>query len=289
MPGSLRAGALALVYYPLALSLAVFVIANANDASRAYASVSAHESVSAKADRALREALEAFSLGLYDGGTELDERLADTVDVARYHDARANGGGWLLLGLSLVFLFIVVAREHRGQRSRSAAIVRNLFGVSSVFLLVGLLAPILTVVVREDVALLGRIVLQYESKGIITTIHKLFVVGNYFIAILLLLFSVILPVVKIVLSLVALGVTSPTTHRLSVALIKGIGRWSMTDVFVVGVLLAFLTADTAQLTDATLGPGLYFFAGYGLLSIAAGQMMIGYEGRANGGSVTHHQ
>jgi len=286
---SLRAAAPALAYYLIALSLAVFVIANANDASRAYASVSAHETVSAKADHALREALETFSLGLYDGGTELDEQLADAVDVARYHTARANGAGWLLLGVSFAFLAIVIARERRGRRSHSPSVVRHLFGVSSVFLFIGLLAPILTVVVREEVALLGRVVLQYESKGIITTIHKLFVVGNYFVAALLLLFSVILPVLKIFLSLVALGVSAPSAHRLSVNLIKGIGRWSMTDVFVVGVLLAFLTADTAQLTDATLGPGLYFFSGYGLLSIAAGQMMISYDGDMNEASVAHHQ
>ena len=286
---NLRAAALSLAYYIVALALAVFIIVNANDASRAYASVSAHESVSAKADRALREALEGLTFGLYGGGSVLAEQLADAVDVARYHTVRANGAGWLLLALSVAFLAIVVARERRGLRSRSAVIVRHLFGVSSVFLLIGLLAPILTVVIHEEVALLGRVVLQYESKGIITTIHKLFVVGNYFIASLLLLFSVILPVLKILLSLVALAVPAPSTHRLSVTLIKGIGRWSMTDVFVVGVLLAFLTADTAQLTDATLGPGLYFFAGYGLLSIAAGQMMIGFEGPVDGVSVAHHQ
>ena len=163
---------------------------------------------------------------------------------------------------------------------RSVIVIRHLFGVSAVFLVVGLLAPILTVVAHEEIAILGRVVLQYESKGIITTIHKLYLVENYFVAALLLLFSVLLPVMKIVLSVTALSLEHSRTRRTSVALVKAIGRWSMTDVFVVAVLLAFLTADTAQLTDATVGPGLYFFAGYGLLSIAAGQMMIGYEGAA---------
>jgi uncharacterized paraquat-inducible protein A len=154
---------------------------------------------------------------------------------------------------------------------------------------VGLLAPILTVVAHEEIALLGRVVLQYESKGIITTIHKLSLVENYFVAFLLLVFSVLLPALKIVLSLVALELGQSRTRRTSVYVVKAIGRWSMTDVFVVAVLLAFLTADTAQLTDATLGPGLYFFAGYGLLSIAAGQMMIGYEGGSTEASVAHDQ
>lgn len=285
----LRAYVIAPAYYVVALSLAVVIIASANDASRAYESVSAHETVSAKADRALRETLEALSLGLYGGGTELAEQLADAVDVAQFHEARAAGTGWLLLGLSVAFLAVVITTQERGRRRASPIIIRHLFGVSSIFLLVGLLAPILTVVAHEEIALIGRVVLQYESKGIITTIHKLFLVESYFIASLLLVFSVLLPVTKILLSLVALQLGYSRTRRTSVFVVKAIGRWSMTDVFVVAVLLAFLTADTAQLTDATLGPGLYFFAGYGLLSIAAGQLMIGYEGEPGVESVADDQ
>ena len=284
-PSGVRAYVLAPLYYAVALALAIVIIANANDASRAYESVSAHETISAKTDRALREILETLSLGIYGGGTELAEQVSDAVDVAQYHEARATSTGWLLLGFSVAFLAVIIATEERGRRNESPTIIRHLFGVSSIFLLVGLLAPILTVVAHEEIALLGRVVLQYESKGIVTTIHKLFLVANYFLASLLLLFSVVLPALKILLSIVALELGHSRTRRASVLLIKIIGRWSMTDVFVVAVLLAFLTADTAQLTDATLGPGLYFFAGYGLLSIAAGQMMIGYEGNSPSPSV----
>jgi len=286
VPSGVRAFVLAPIFYIVALALAIVIIANANDASRAYESASTHETVSAKTDRALRETLESLSLGFYGGGTELAEQRADAIDVARFHEARASGAGWLLVGFSLAFLAIIVAGESRRS---SITVIRHLFGVSGIFLLVGLLAPILTVVIHEEIALLGRIVLQYESKGIITTIHKLYLVSSYFLASLLLLFSVLLPVLKIVLSLLALGLRHSRARRTSVVLIKAIGRWSMTDVFVVAVLLAFLTADTAQLTDATLGPGLYFFAGYGLLSIAAGQLMIGYEGNPPPSSVADRQ
>jgi len=289
MPDRVRTYILAPAYYLIALALAVFIIANANDASRAYQSVSAQETVSAKTDRALREALESLTLGIYGGGTEMAEQLADAVEVARFHEARATGMGWLLLGLSVAFLAVVFASVERGRRRTNTVIIRHLFGVSGVFLLVGLLAPILTIVAHEEIALLGRVVLQHESKGIITTIHKLYLVGNYFLALLLLLFSVLLPVLKILLSMLALELGHSRMRRGSVLMVKIIGRWSMTDVFVVAVLLAFLTADTAQLTDATLGAGLYFFAGYGLLSIAAGQLMIGYEGDSSLPSVADHE
>jgi uncharacterized membrane protein len=230
-----------------------------------------------------------MTMGIYGGGTEMAEQLADTVEVARFYEARATGMGWLLLGLSVAFLALVFASAERGRRRTNTVIIRHLFGVSGVFLLVGLLAPILTIVAHEEIALLGRVVLQYESKGIITTIHKLYLVGNYFLALLLLLFSVLLPVLKILLSMLALELGHSRMRRGSVLMVKMIGRWSMTDVFVVAVLLAFLTADTAQLTDATLGAGLYFFAGYGLLSIAAGQLMISYEGDSSLPSVADRE
>ena len=279
MADKLRTYLLAPAYYLVSFALAVIIVSSANDASRAYESVSAHQTASARADRALRETLESLTLGLYGGGSEKSEELADAVELARYFEARATGAGWLLVGLSVAFILATHLSESRTRPASGAALARHLFGVSAVFLIVGLLAPVLTVVVQEEVVLLGRVVLQYESKGIVTTIHKLYHVGNVFIAVLLLLFSVILPVLKIVLSLIALYVDHARTQRVTVAVTKFIGRWSMTDVFVVAVLLAFLTADTAQLTDATLGPGLYFFAGYGLLSIAAGHLMIRREER----------
>jgi len=52
-----------------------------------------------------------------------------------------------------------------------------------------------------------------------------------------------------------------------------IGKWSMTDVFVVAVLLAFLATSGNGLTDARLGPGLYFFAAYGLLTLAGSLLL----------------
>ena len=103
MPSGVRAYVLAPVYYVVALALAILIIANANDASRAYESASAHETVSAKTDRALRETLESLSLGLYGGGSELAEQLADAIDVAQFHEARATGAGWLLFGISRRF------------------------------------------------------------------------------------------------------------------------------------------------------------------------------------------
>ncbi len=56
--------------------------------------------------------------------------------------------------------------------------------------------------------------------------------------------------------------------------VKAVGKWSMADVFVVALLLTFLSLSGDGLTDARLGTGFYFFAGYVLLSLLAAQLMV---------------
>ncbi len=64
-------------------------------------------------------------------------------------------------------------------------------------------------------------------------------------------------------------------RRVALHIIRFIGKWSMTDVFVVAILLAFFSTESKSFTDASVGPGLYFFAGYGLLSLLGGQVLLG--------------
>jgi uncharacterized paraquat-inducible protein A len=58
-----------------------------------------------------------------------------------------------------------------------------------------------------------------------------------------------------------------------------ISKWSMADVFVVGVFVAFLAANAVKKEggllsfEAVLGPGFYFFLGYCLLSILSSQLL----------------
>ncbi len=56
-----------------------------------------------------------------------------------------------------------------------------------------------------------------------------------------------------------------------------VGKWSMTDVFVVAVLVSFLGTNSSETTAATLGVGVYFFAAYGVLAVAVGQLMLRAE------------
>ncbi len=149
-----------------------------------------------------------------------------------------------------------------------------MLGVSAIFLLVGLVAPMLTVVARKEVTLLGDVIFQYESRSIVGTVEHLASGGNVLVALLLFFFSLVIPVAKLLLSFIALSGADGSLKRAALASIRLIGKWSMTDVFVVAILLAFLSTESKTFTDATLGPGLYFFAGYGLLSLIGGQVLV---------------
>ncbi|MEO0779788.1 MAG: paraquat-inducible protein A, partial [Bacteroidota bacterium] len=55
--------------------------------------------------------------------------------------------------------------------------------------------------------------------------------------------------------------------------VRAIGKWSMADVFVVGVFLAFLATRSNENINAALHPGFYYFLAYCLISLLAIQVM----------------
>ena len=63
-------------------------------------------------------------------------------------------------------------------------------------------------------------------------------------------------------------------------------KWSMADVFVIAIFIAFLAAkgireDTGLVNfDAVVGTGFYYFLGYCLLSILSAQILY-YQSKKN--------
>lgn len=145
----------------------------------------------------------------------------------------------------------------------------TLFGSLSamVTLILGLITPILMVTIHKEVEYLGDIVLSFESKGVIGSIAKLFESGDVVVAIVILLFSVVTPVLKVLsLLVVSLFMESRFAHGI-VKFFKMIGKWSMVDVFVVAVFLVYLTANKGDVSRAEVEMGLYFFLAYVIVSM----------------------
>ena len=162
-----------------------------------------------------------------------------------------------LLALLLIISFFISIRTL------------TLFGsiAALMTLTLGLITPILMVTIHKEVEYLGDIVLSFESKGVIGSIVKLWETGDIIVAIVILLFSVVVPVLKVLsLLVVSIFMESPFAHGI-IKFFKIIGKWSMVDVFVVAVFLVYLTANKGDVSRAEVEMGLYFFLAYVIVSM----------------------
>ncbi len=111
------------------------------------------------------------------------------------------------------------------------------------------------------------------TRSILRTVKDLHESGNDFVAGLILLFSVVVPFGKGVLLLVVLALRHSPLRVKIFRFVGAISKWSMADVFLVGVYVAYLSANANDNLEATLGVGFYYFAAYCLISIASHQFM----------------
>lgn len=158
-----------------------------------------------------------------------------------------------------------------------------LFGgmAAAMLLLFGIFTPLLTVTVHKEVEYLGDVVLSFESKSVLGSIAKLWGSGEVIVALVILLFSVLVPIAKIVsLVFVSIVMNNRLAHGI-VQFFKMIGKWSMVDVFVVATLLVYLTGRNSDVSHAEIQTGLYFFLAYVIvsmvLSFAADTMLKTYK------------
>lgn len=118
----------------------------------------------------------------------------------------------------------------------------------------------------------GKFYHYYQSKSVIDLIHILFEAKNAVVAIAILLFSIVFPILKLIISFTAMAY--PSTHRFKISrlIIHKLGKWSMADVFVAAMFLSFLSfqnmSDQVQ-TDSKILPGLYYFIAFSVLSITS--------------------
>jgi paraquat-inducible protein A len=144
--------------------------------------------------------------------------------------------------------------------------------VSLALLWPGLTQPALTIRATMEVFGITR-QLTNETRSVMGAVKSLRASGNLFVAGLILLFSVLVPLVKAALLVPIFALRrSPWSYRLY-ALVQTISKWSMADVFAVGMLIALLVAKGTANLSAIAGPGFYYFAAYCLVSNLAFQAL----------------
>jgi paraquat-inducible protein A len=137
----------------------------------------------------------------------------------------------------------------------------------------GIKQPVLTIKGEMNLPILGKMELGSETRSILGTINYLYETKNTLVATLILIFSVCVPITKGLLLLSTFLPGSPRVKSVILALIKRIGKWSMADVFVVAIFLAFLASASMQVFKAKLEPGFYYFLTYCLVSVFATELI----------------
>jgi uncharacterized paraquat-inducible protein A len=142
--------------------------------------------------------------------------------------------------------------------------------VSLVLLVPGLQSDALTI--TATMPLLKK-PLYEETQSILRAARRLYESKNYFVAGLVIFFSLVVPIIKVALLAVILRAKSPQLRYRVYLFTRSISKWAMADVFAVGVFIAFLAANALDNLDARIHSGYYYFVMYCLVSNVAFQFL----------------
>ncbi len=125
----------------------------------------------------------------------------------------------------------------------------------------------------------GQLQAYHNTRSIWGTVEELARTGNLPVALLIVLFSLVIPLFKLGLQGVSLFIASAPLREPVLWLNGALSKWSMSDVFVMGVLVAYMAGSASgQMGDmltmhARLEPGFYYFLAYCVFSIYAGSLI----------------
>jgi paraquat-inducible protein A len=130
--------------------------------------------------------------------------------------------------------------------------------LTTLLLGVGLVAPIIT---------LKKFVLIENTFSVLSGVIALFQEGQYFLFVVILGFSILLPLLKLVVLVKLLNVNENNSAVLARYLhwMHLYGKWSMLDVFVVAVMV--VTVKLGAFASVELRYGLYAFAAAVILTM----------------------
>ncbi|MET0070367.1 MAG: paraquat-inducible protein A [Candidatus Thiodiazotropha sp.] len=151
---------------------------------------------------------------------------------------------------------------------RSVRWLRLLLLLASCLLVAGLSLPMLT---------LTKFLFIANSFSVISGIMALLQRDHWFLFILVGLFSVVLPVIKIVLLFLLLQLRdfNSTRYLRLLKLMHDYGRWGMLDVLVVAVMVVAVKLDV--IAEIEIHAGLYLFAAAVLLIMFITHRVAGFR------------
>ena len=121
----------------------------------------------------------------------------------------------------------------------------------------GLTEPILHLEISIKLPFMDKQTLYSQTQSILESVKTLHENDNSFVAFLILLFSVMVPIIKAVILLITFTLKDSMARYRLYNFVRSIGKWSMADVFVVGIFIAFLATKSTSGLEAALYPGFY--------------------------------
>jgi len=133
-----------------------------------------------------------------------------------------------------------------------------------------------------------------KELSLLSTIHELWQDKRLFVALLIFIFSVCIPLLKGILITIAYIKKNTITEQKILTFVASISKWSMADVFVIAIFLAVLSTNHAETanskaltvfsfhidllisseTVSAVGLGFYYFSAYCLLSLLGTQLSL---------------
>lgn len=148
------------------------------------------------------------------------------------------------------------SEAHRSVPAGTAAILRALLIIASVLFIVGIFTPMLT---------LSQFIFIQNSFSVYSGVVELLRNGQIVLFLIVAAFSIILPILKILILFRLLAIIPSNSHRLRryLQLMHDYGRWAMLDVMVVAVLI--VTVKLGAIASISVHYGLYLFGAAVLL------------------------
>jgi len=132
--------------------------------------------------------------------------------------------------------------------------------VATVFFALGIILPVIR---------FTTVYVWTNEHSIATITYALYQKGEHFLCFVLFLFSILFPFLKLfyLLTLVTSPDLNPDFRARSISTMEWLGRYSMTDVMVLALMIFYV--NSSGYTEATVLPGVYFFAASALMTMLA--------------------
>ena len=148
---------------------------------------------------------------------------------------------------------------------RSLSVVRNFFLsfliiLATVFFALGVILPVIR---------FTTVYVWTNEHSIATIIWALYENNEYFLCAVVFAVSIFFPFLKLfyLLTLVTSPDLSPEFRRRSFSTMEWLGRYSMTDVMVLALMIFYV--NSSGYTEAVVMPGVYFFAASAIITMLA--------------------